>query len=212
MYNFVTIGYDCSPASALRVLNLREYALPFDWIVTNINSLEKCFADNFNNFHCNLRFNDDKTRFIDYYGFEFPHDYPFSNQENSDKKLDENTFNNIGEGVFGEVNGKIIIDNWQEYYNIVKEKYKRRIERFMAIMNDSKPIIILSRHRIEDIIKIKSLLSRYYSKNNIFIINSSSQIFERYDIFNINTEKNGIWNESDIWKNKIDEIIKNNLI
>ena len=47
MYNFLTIGYDCSPAAALRELNLRNEALPFDWVVSNISSLEKCFQDNF---------------------------------------------------------------------------------------------------------------------------------------------------------------------
>jgi len=47
MYNFLTIGFDCSPASALRSLELRNYALPFDWIESNIKSIEHCFKDNF---------------------------------------------------------------------------------------------------------------------------------------------------------------------
>ena len=33
-FNYLTIGYDCSPAGALKVLNLREFALPFDWVVS----------------------------------------------------------------------------------------------------------------------------------------------------------------------------------
>jgi len=62
MYNFLTVGSDCSPAAALRSLDIREFALPFDWIVTNINGLEICFRDKFQNFHKNLYFNDKKTR------------------------------------------------------------------------------------------------------------------------------------------------------
>ena len=40
--HFITMGFDCSPASVLRNLNLRGFALPFDWVVSNINSLNKC--------------------------------------------------------------------------------------------------------------------------------------------------------------------------
>ena len=44
MYHFLTLGYDCSPAGALREMGLREYALPFDWVVSTISSLEECFT------------------------------------------------------------------------------------------------------------------------------------------------------------------------
>ena len=37
-FNYLTIGQDCSPAAALRNLNLRDFALPFDWVVSNINT------------------------------------------------------------------------------------------------------------------------------------------------------------------------------
>ena len=59
---------------------------------------------------------------IDEYGFQFPHDYPLSN---SNINIDS-----IGEGVFGEENGKFISDNWINYYDDVLVKYNRRIERF----------------------------------------------------------------------------------
>jgi hypothetical protein len=81
MYNFLTIGYDCSPAATLRTLNLREFALPFDWVISSITSIQKCFEDNFIKFHTNLKFNDKKQKLIDSYGFEFPHDYPRNNKD-----------------------------------------------------------------------------------------------------------------------------------
>jgi hypothetical protein len=60
MYNFLTLGYDCSPAAALRNLELREHALPFDWVVSNVNSIHKCIEENFSRFHRNLSFNHNK--------------------------------------------------------------------------------------------------------------------------------------------------------
>jgi hypothetical protein len=202
MYNFLTLGYDCSPAAALRSLNLREFALPFDWVISNIRILELCFKDNFENFHKQLYFNHNKTRMIDYYGFEFPHDYPLTDISN-------NEF--VGEGIFGEENGKCITDNWKNYYNIVKSKYDRRIERFLNIMNDDKPIIILSRYNANEVIKLQSLLKKYYNKTNIIFINSSTQSFEIKNIINIYTEKNGIWNDSIIWTETINKVIQSKI-
>ena len=80
-FNYLTIGSDCSPAAALRGLNLRDFALPFDWVVSNITSLDKCFETNFEYFHKNLLLNGSKNKLIDYYGFQFPHDYPLSDNE-----------------------------------------------------------------------------------------------------------------------------------
>lgn len=197
-YNFFSLGSDCSPASALRHLNLREFALPFDWIVSNSSSIEKCITNNFDKFHTNLKFNNNKQRLIDEYEFEFPHDYPFTNTT-----IDTN---NLGEGVFGEEKGKSIIENWKDYYLIVKEKYNRRIERFKNILNDTKPIIVLCRHSTNEVLKIQHLFIKYYNKD-IYFINSNREIFENDRIINIYTEQNGIWNDPNIWKSKIDYLI-----
>lgn len=199
MYNFLTIGYDCSPATALRNLNFRKFALPFDWIQSNIHSIQKCFETNFEKFHTNLKINYTKTRLIDDYGFQFPHDYPLI-----DKDIN---ISEIGEGVFGEDPSKIIIETWNNYYSIVKEKYDRRIERFQTIINDSKPIIILCRYNTKDVMELQNLFLRYYNKDNIYFINSSPELFENEKIKNINTEQNGIWNDKNIWKHHIDKII-----
>lgn len=39
---FVSLGYDCSPAFALRDLSLRPYALPFDWVQSNYIQITNC--------------------------------------------------------------------------------------------------------------------------------------------------------------------------
>jgi len=200
MYNFLTVGSDCSPASALRQLKLREFALPFDWVHSrHIESIEKCFADNFSKYHTNLRLNRTRTRLIDEYGFEFPHDYPREDVSNN--------ADNVGEGVFAEDKNTYIVHNWSNYYDIVKEKYNRRIERFLKIINDQKPIIILCRWNTNEVIRLKGMFEKYYNKTNIIFINSSSQPYVTETIINCYTERNNIWNEAQIWKENIDKFL-----
>lgn len=200
MYNILTLGSNCGPAYVLRNLNLRQYALPFDWIVSNINSLEQCFATNFEKFHKNLRFNSTKKRLIDEYGFEYPHDYPLiSNNGIVNIEIDT-----IGEGLINEETDKYICDNWKNYHSIVLEKYNRRIDRFKNIVYDTKPIIALCQYSPQDIIKLKQLFITYYNKYNIIFINNSS-FYESFsdNIINANTEIYA-WNDMTIWKKWID--------
>ena len=198
-FNYLTLGYDCSPAAALRNLNLRNYALPFDWVQSNLVSLEQCFKDNFSKYHTNLRYNHTGSRLIDAYGFQFPHDYPLM-----DMSANETT--NIGEGVFGEEQGKYITPDWPTHYPIVKEKYERRIGRFLDILKDPKPIIVLCRYDVRGAVMLKCLLHKYYNRGDVYIINSTPE--DRYvndTIINCHTEKNGQWNETAIWKEAIDK-------
>ena len=199
-FNYLTIGYDCSPAGALKVLNLREFALPFDWVISNIKFLQRCFETNFEDFHKKLTFNYNKTRLIDHYGFQFPHDYPLTNMTNFE--------NNIGEGVFGEERGKFITEKWCDYYDTVLDKYNRRIERFKNIINDTKPIIVLCRYNTKDVLVLQELFIKYYKNNNIYFVNSCNEVFENDYIKNIYTEKDNKWNDINIWKEGIDDIIK----
>jgi len=199
-FNYLTIGYDCSPAGALKVLNLREFALPFDWVISNIKFLQRCFETNFEDFHKKLTFNYNKTRLIDHYGFQFPHDYPLTNMTNFE--------NNIGEGVFGEERGKFITEKWCDYYDTVLDKYNRRIERFKNIINDTKPIIVLCRYNTKDVLELQELFIKYYKNNNIYFVNSCNELFENDYIKNIYTEKDNKWNDINIWKEGIDDIIK----
>ena len=199
-FNYLTIGYDCSPAAALRGLNLREFALPFDWVISNIKILQRCFETNFEYFHKKLTFNYNKTRLIDHYGFQFPHDYPLTNMTNFE--------NNIGEGVFGEERGKFITEKWCDYYDTVLDKYNRRIERFKNIINDTKPIIVLCRYNTKDVLVLQELFIKYYKNNNIYFVNSCNEVFENDYIKNIYTEKDNKWNDINIWKEGIDDIVK----
>ena len=66
-YNYISLGFDCSPAAALRGLNLREFALPFDWVRMKVDILIRCLKDDFKNFHKNLKFNYNKKMLVDHY-------------------------------------------------------------------------------------------------------------------------------------------------
>jgi hypothetical protein len=203
--NYITIGHDCSPAAALRNMNLRKFALPFDWVQSNIKSIEACFREDFARYHTELKFNSKKTRLIDAYGFEFPHDYPLLSTDELQGPASGDIISHsdtLGEGAYEE---KEIVENWLNFYNIVKEKYDRRIERFRTLMKDPAPIIVLSRyHKKEYIFRLKELFAEYYNKTNIRFINSSNQVFENDFMVNIHTEQNGEWNDTSIWQSAID--------
>ena len=78
-------------------------------------------------------------------------------------------------------------------------------------MNDTKPIIVLSRYSTKDVLQLQNLFIKYYKLNNVYFINSFSEEFENDKIKNIFTEKNNIWNESAIWEEEINYVIKNKL-
>ena len=112
----------------------------------------------------------------------------------------------------GEGTGMFITDKWPDYYDIVLDKYNRRIERFKNIVNDPKPIIVLCRYSTKDVLQLQKLFLKYYKLKNIFFVNSSNELFENDNIQNINTEKNNVWNDVNIWNEGIDYIIKNKLL
>ena len=104
-YHFITLGFNCAPALILRDLELRNYSLPFDWIITSNNQIINCIEDDFNKFHKNLHFTLNNHWLMDEYGIQYPHDYPLNSNET-------------------------IVDDWQNYHANVLTKYERRIQRF----------------------------------------------------------------------------------
>ena len=188
------MGYDCSSAAALQNMNMRNFALPFDWVQSNVHAIEACFRDDFAKYHTNLRLNAKKTRLIDAYGFQFPHDYHTSGDITPNVET-------VGEGVYAE---KEIVANWTEFYDTVKCKYDRRIERFRRLVQDPHPIVVLCRYPKEDVFLLKELFAKYYNKTNVRFINSSNEIFTNEFMVNIHTEQNGEWNETAIWKSAVD--------
>ena len=209
----MSLGSECSPAAALRTLNIRAEALPFDWVESNLNKIMNCINDNFNNYHRNLQFNNKKTRLIDSYGIEFPHDYPF-NTPDYPFNTPNFSIDTIGEGAFGEEPQKSIVENWSQFHSIALEKYKRRIERFYSYLQSEDPIIFACRnYSVKDVKKFGVFLANKFNKQNIYFVIASRESFQGLHIVTCNTEKNGVWNDASIWLegiNKIKEI--NNLL
>ena len=173
---------------------LRMYSLPFDWIVSDMSKLVECVSEDFINFHRNLRLNYSKTRVIDYYGFEYPHDYP--NTEVVDLE-------NIGNGLFGE---KVINDNWEDYIDLNIEKYNRRIKRFIDILNSENNLIVLYRGQISNIEKFKKIAKSKFNKENIKYIVATKEIYETNEIISCDPEIGGDWNNTSVWEEAMRKI------
>lgn len=227
-YQYISLGYDCSPAQALRELGLRQYALPFDWIVSYIDHIEACIWDDFSKFHTNVFINQTQTRIIDAYGFEYPHDYPLYERINVSPTVKSTNLSNlalvcptgrtdsrievnpsfiedsfIGEGVIKEQPNMQIVSNWNTYYPIVQYKYERRISRFTQILRSPYPIIVFTRHSVESVKRLKRLLLECYGNSNTLFINTTPEHCEpmyENNIYHCNTESHGVWNDLTIWK------------
>lgn len=204
MISYVGIGHDCSPAAALRNIGLRHEAYPFDWVQTHSVGIQQCLLDDFKDFHNNLRLMDHGRRMIDPYGFQYPHDYPIMGIEENERR------ENAGEGVFAEEMNRSIISNWVDYYDIVKEKYERRIQRFRRIFSDHNPIILLSRYPDKDARELLLWFRQFYKRNDIYMVNSAGDGDQQLKdgCVTLWTERYGIWNCADIWKEGIDTVIK----
>lgn len=188
--NYISLGNDCSSAAALKELNLRNFALPFDWVQTTANQLYQCLQDDFLNFHTNLNISSNKKHVNDFYGLEYHHDYPTTTADNSNNSIR-------------------ICDNWENYTDAVRLKYERRIDRFRKVLEDKTPLIVLIRNYIICAREIKTLLEKKYNRKNIiFVVATKETYCPDADIIICNPEKNGTWNDSTIWLEAIQKATK----
>jgi hypothetical protein len=193
--NYISLGHSCSPAAAIKSLGLRKYSLPFDWIFSNCEKVIECIYEDFKHFHKNIKLNSEKTKIVDHYNFEFPHDYP-TNVEN---------FNLTDDDIV--INEDIIIDNWYLYTNDVLEKYQRRIDRFNSIFKSNEDIIVFYRGSVSDVFKYNDCFKQKYNRHNIKYVIASVEYYKNDDIISCNPEMHGSWNETLIWGNALKEII-----
>jgi hypothetical protein len=164
---YIPLGTVCSPATGLRNLSLRKYALPFDWIRSSPDMICNTILNDFNEFHKSLKLSDNQCYITDTYGFEFPHDYPTITQANQPIQESEEA-NGIVENT--------IVKDWESYVPTVQEKYKRRIYRFNYIMNSSDPVIVLHAGEISAVKMFKETFLNKYGKTNISYVVLSEEI------------------------------------
>ena len=110
-FTVISLGEDCRSSDAARDIGIRQFALPFDWVVSRTPAIIECFDDDFERFHKNLHFNFRNTRVVDEYGIEFPHDYPFKSDPTNRADI-------IAEDLHSQ-----IVDNLEDYKPAVIEKY-----------------------------------------------------------------------------------------
>jgi hypothetical protein len=196
---YLSISTNGYTTSIVRNLGLRTYPLPFDWVTTNIESIDKCLKDDFKQYHTNLKIIDnDKRHVIDEYGFLFKYDYPLYtttkpyNLEYNQECLD------------------LFIQN-NKIHDIVIEKYKHRINNFQQLMNSTEPIICLCDYSITDVIKLRELFITFYNKipENLYIINICyspiiDHIYIPENIYHVNINTQNIY----IWKYMIDLVLR----
>ena len=61
-----------------------------------------------------------------------------------------------------------IVDTWKDNIPSVKEKYKRRIERFHSIMNSEEPVLALFIGHVGDVELFKNVFKIRYNKTNVY--------------------------------------------
>ena len=122
---YIPLGNSCSIAYNLRLLKLRIYAFPFDWVrVTNFNNVTKLIQNKF-------------YGFLDFKNFKFKE---FSDKFIVNGKKGSYIYSNNYCSFYHEFD-KLIEKNDFDFF---KEKYSRRIERFFNFMNSNNEIILPS--------------------------------------------------------------------
>lgn len=128
---WIPLGSMCMPALMLRSADIRTEAYPFDWNVTPFRALFTLLNDNFKSFLGEpYAIGGYTNSFKDRNEMQFPHDFPEEGPERNNLPL--------------------LI---QKYLPEVKDKYKRRIERFYQVIQSTHPrdfIIFLRYKQITD--------------------------------------------------------------
>ena len=182
---YISLGSECSAAATLKNLGLRDASYPFDWVDTNKGDMVRCLTEKFEHFMWNPVLI--KTRIRDNYRFEFPHDFPTTDAQQGKEFL--------------------IVDNWKDYLEEVREKYQRRINRFLAALMGNEPIIFLRRDNPSDrVVNLISSISQINPFLKFGMVIASKHKYELLMTATCDPEKNGVWNDAEIWAEGIDRV------
>jgi hypothetical protein len=126
MRYFIPIGADCSPARILKTKGLRVFAFPFDWIVCPIYTIYKLLSNNFKGFMEDIIILEKDNRIL------------FNENDENMELIVSNT------KIYPVIDIQYDILFPHDFYNNdkntiinIKNKYKRRIDRLMQILNNS---------------------------------------------------------------------------
>jgi len=160
---YVSLGNSCSIAYNLNLYNLRKESYPFDWVrVANLNNITSLIENKF-------------VDFLDINTFIFKE---FSDKFEVNNKLGSYIYKNNYCCFYHEFENRID----QEKILYFKEKYKRRIERFLELLSSNKNIIFIREEFGKiSIIKINKFIKKLYDFNpninfKIILITNDSQL------------------------------------
>lgn len=170
----INLGDNCQIAYQMRLQGLRNESLPFDWIITPFEALQKILKDSFEHFlkKENLIFihtHNEKHILDTYYGIKFLHDF----------KLEE---------------------NFLKDYDTVQQTYSRRIARFFRILKESRHALFI-RKKItkEQALALRTLLQTL-CPNNDFLILAVGNTHDMKTDWNLAHIKNVYLAQADSWK------------
>lgn len=185
---FIPLGQDCSVADALRRINKRKEAYPFDWMRYKVSVILQCIKENFKSFLKNTRKHE--TSVIDNYGFEYPHDFKTVNIEKYTDSL-----------IYPEAE---IASDWETWLPVIEEKYKRRIQRFHDTMHSNNIVFVINSHINDDIINdVYTTCREIYNNNNIYfiVINSHDTRLN----YAISANIKDVWDDMSRWETIIND-------
>jgi hypothetical protein len=180
---FIPLGQDCSVADALRRIDKRKEAYPFDWIRCSLSSILECINTNFERFLKNTRVN--RTSVIDGYGFQYPHDFKTVNIE----KYTENP-------IYPEAE---IAQDWEQWLPVIQDKYERCIQRFNHSMQNSNIVFVINSVINDNVIQeIYATCNRVYGNKNIYfiLINSHNTMLNNA----ISAHIRDVWYDMPAWE------------
>jgi hypothetical protein len=93
--------------------------------------------------------------------------------------------------------------DFEQYVPHVTEKYQRRIERFRTMMADTtKPIIVLCRASINDVLHFNKCIRQIYSRALLYVVSCKETSTYPF-IITIDTEQHEKWNDPLLWQEGI---------
>ncbi len=141
----INLGGDCQLAYQMKEHGLREYALPFDWLITPFDSLYKILENRFDGF-------------LDIDNFELVD--TGTEEYIRDKKYDTRW-----------IHGFKVEENFLKDYDAIAQKGIRRIERFLRLLIESEnPLFIRKRITQEQSRALADLLIVLRGNNNFTLL------------------------------------------
>ena len=173
--NIISLGFFCGPAQEIKSIGLRNASYPFDWIISNFESVLLLLKNNF------IDFLEEKYLIIDRTEKELKETYIVKNI-----KYDIKFFHDFKK-----------VYTIHEQLTEIKEKYNRRIQRlyktiknptlFIRYIKDEKELFYI-KNNLKD---IEEFIKSFNSNNDIiFICNNDLNKISSKDIYYVEKDNN----------------------